>query len=223
MKQAARGLILLAVFAAACSKGASSAPTPTAASPATSPETVLQRAEAAIQRASGYTIGVTGHNFVLPRWGGVDHGTVEVGSNGPVASARLQRTGDGEYQMILVDGQTFFQRSTCSHDTRVPGGGADVFAPFLIATNGYLANASSLTLTRSDDGRLARLAGRLGDLGDGVIEIDTATYLPTTLSTTADTASGSQTTWRFTKWGQAPTITAPSGNVLDNGPGGDPC
>jgi len=220
VKRTVQGLVLLAIFAAACSKDASSAPTP---APATSPETVLKRAEAAIQRASGYTIEVAGHNFVLPRWGGIDEGTVEIGASGPVALARLQRTGDGAYRMILVAAQTYFRRSTCSHDTRVPGGGADVFAPFLLASNGYLSNASGLTLTRSDDGRLVRIAGAFGDLGPGAIEIDTATYLPTTLSTTANAAGGSQTAWRFTKWGEAPAVTAPAGDVPDNGPGGNPC
>ena len=80
----------------------------------------------------GYEITLTGHNLVLPQWGGVDSGTITVGPDGTVA-ASLFRTGDGMYRVYRIGDfvrETFFARETCDQFARVPGGGPDVLAPF---------------------------------------------------------------------------------------------
>src|SRR2546426_7533122 len=111
----AGGAVLLVAGFAACG-GSDSGGVPDSAREA------LQRAQHAVQGAGSYRVTVSGHNAVLPHWGGIDGGTVAVGTNGPLASATLDRTGDGQYTMLFVNNETLFRRSTCDHFSRVPGG-----------------------------------------------------------------------------------------------------
>jgi hypothetical protein len=218
-------IVFITTAAAACTSGTQnhSTPTQSGGTPTDSPDALLERVEAAIRHTSGYTVEVTGHNFVLPRWGGIDGATVEIATTGATATARLDRTGDGSYELTIVDAGTYFKRSTCSHLTRVPGGGGEVLTPFLIGTNGYLTKATDLSMANSrDPGRFA-VAGTFSDFGAGIIEIDAASFLPTMLSSSGDASNGSESTWRFTNWGTAPKVSSPAGDIAENGPGGNPC
>lgn len=76
---------------------------------------------------------------------------MSVTTQGTVVYADVERTGDGRYAVVSMNGNTFFKRSTCSTAARVPGGGPDVLKPFLLATNSYLDDATDLTPVDSGD------------------------------------------------------------------------
>ncbi len=185
-----------------------------------SPDEVLMRVQRAMSQNGSYRLEVRGQNLVLPRWGGIDSGTVDVRLDGSAASADLERTGDGPYKIVLVDGQTYFQRSTCPSFTRVPGGGPEVLMPFALSD---LADPRHFVPVGGVD-RGAVIEARTPKLGRVAFELDPESFLPLRLSkirTEADGASSSE--WEFSNWGEPVNVDAPSGDIADNGPGGNPC
>lgn len=184
---------------------------------------VLHRAQQAVHCVAGYTVSVSGHNLVLPEWGGVDGGTVAIGTAGPEVVASLTRTGDGVYSMTYVDGQTFFQRSTCDHVARRSGGGGDVLRPFLWSLTQALDAGSTATLVGGAPSNAVAVAVTLPDLGPVTIVVDDATGRPLELTKSRYPNSGAQTTWKFTGWGAAPRAVFTPTGAPDQGPGGDPC
>jgi hypothetical protein len=182
---------------------------------------VLQAVHAAISCANGYTVTVSGHNLVLPQWGGIDTAKVDVGAQGQVATADVLRTGDGPYFVVFVGGATYFKRSTCDHFTRIPGGGADVLAPFLWSrSDTFQGGAEGDVATRSSDGTL-RVGAQVGHVGPVTLTVDPSTARP--LQLTGKAQVGTTTTWLFGGWGTTPKISAPTGSIAERGPGGNPC
>jgi hypothetical protein len=205
---------LLPAIIAAC--GGSSPSTPSAGD-------ILQQAQLAVQESLGYRIKVTGHNLVLPQWGGVDGGTVQVGTQPAIAVAELERTGDGDYALLLFAGQTFFRRSTCDHLARVPGGGADVLTPFLWGVGGILGKATDPQFSAGPRTETIIILAEIEPMGPVQIELDPATNLPKSLVTPPDPVSGSEDKWLFSDWGAVPELSAPPANLPDQAPGGNPC
>lgn len=185
-----------------------------------SPDEVLVRMQRAVAQRGSYHVAVSAKNMVLPRWGGVDGGTVDVNRDAPAANASLERTGDGRYTMLLVGGQTYFERSTCPTWTRVPGGGVEALAPFLLAD---LTDAQPLHPIGAV-GNPAGIEAQSAQLGRVAVELDPATFLPLRLETHPGDANGDGgSTWEFSRWGEDVRVAAPDGGVPDGGPGGNPC
>jgi hypothetical protein len=186
---------------------------------------VLASAQEAVDRAGSFEIAVQGHNFVLPQWGGVDGGLVSVAGGGQ-ALATLVRTGDGLYTMYLVNRQTYFERSTCSHWLRVPGGGSTVLSPFLWSTTSPLSSASQASIV-SETTAVAVVSATITALGAGTatIWIARATNLPVKMTWTASASAGNggTTSWSFSGWGVPVLVSEQLGSPSDNGPGGNPC
>lgn len=189
--------------------------------PATDAAGALARAQAAVDGAGGYHVEMAGHNFVLPQWGGVESVAIDVGKQGTTASARIVRTGDGVYGVVLVDGQTFFKRETCSTWTRVPGGGPAVLEPFLWNRTGPLRRGTEAVI-EANTGETLVVRATFPGIGEASIEVESKSGRPLRLVRPAGTA-GEQLTWTFSEWGKAPAVTKPSGNIPDRGPGGNPC
>jgi hypothetical protein len=186
---------------------------------------LLAAAQRAVDCERSFVVAVRGHNYVLPQWGGVDGGTVTVTQDGEVL-ATLTRTGDGLYTMYLVSDQTYFERSTCSHWQRVPGGGSTVLSPFLWSTTSPLASASHAVVVSATSG-VAAVSATITALGDGTatIWIARATDLPMTMTWTssASDGNGGTTSWSFSNWGIGLAIAEQLGSPSDGGPGGNPC
>lgn len=183
---------------------------------ATDLQTALGQVQNAIDRQDSYTVTVVGHNLVLPQWGGAELGTVKVAKRGAEAWATLGRTGEqnATYAITLVDGQTFFKRSTCNETFRVPGGSGAVLGPFLLHTTLSLLNAQSPVRTTSG------FEATFDTIGHVRIEIDPRTNLPARIYRAG---VGESLDWLFSDWGKTTVdVSAPS-NVQDRGPGGDPC
>lgn len=219
------GALLAAGVTTGCSAGPAS-PTPASrcggAIPASASATeVLRDAQGALDCSGGYTISVSGHNLVLPQWGGVDDGTVRVNAREPGARAVLRRTGDDSYTMLYVNSQTFFERATCGHYARVPGGGSTVLAPFLWTTTNALVSGADAAI-QSQAGTTVTVAVTLAYLGQVTLEVDKATARPLKLVKSRDPGSGSTSTWTFGAWGEEPHVVAPVSKG-DQGPGGNPC
>jgi hypothetical protein len=182
-------------------------------------------AQLAVDHAASFEIAVKGHNFVLPQWGGVDGGTVTVTRGGEVI-ATLTRTGDGLYTMYLVNKQTYFERSTCSHWQRVPGGGSTVLSPFLWFTTRPLSSASQASIV-SETATVAVVSATITSFGAGAatIWIARASSLPmkVTWNASASADNGSTTSWSFSGWGIAVAVSEQLGSPSDGGPGGNPC
>lgn len=208
----AAGIIVLLL--AAC--GGSSPP-----APASSAQEALARAEDRLDSAGGYRVEMSGRNLVLPRWGGIDAATLDVNSEGPVATGTLRRTGDGPYAIVFAGGQTYFRRATCDHFARIPGGGADVLRPLFGPGTDILRDAEDARyLDDAGEGKLAIEATTPG-LGDVRIELDAGSYRPLRIAQQQGSAAGAVFT--FSRWGVRPDVQSPTGTTLDQGPGGNPC
>jgi hypothetical protein len=208
--------VALGLLAAACSqKSAPPGPTPSPAATPKDAAEALARAQDALDRAGGYHVEMTGHNFSLPQWGGIESASVSVNGNGTAATAKVARTGEGSYTVILVDGQTFFQRETCPTWARVSGGAPAVLEVFLWNRTAALRNATGTRLETA--GGAFTVHATMGSLGEVAVELDPSTLLPRRL-TRPDGLS-----MTFSDWGKGPSVTRPSGNVPDRGPGGIPC
>ena len=190
-----------------------------------SASSLLAAAQQVVDCERSYELAVQGHNYVLPQWGGVDGGTVLVTQDGEVL-ATLARTGDGLYTMYLVNNQTYFERSTCSHWQRVPGGGSTVLSPFLWSTTSPLSSASQASIVSETSG-VAEVSATIAALGAGTatIWIARTTDLPTKMTWTASASAGNggTTSWSFSDWGGAVAIAEQLGSPSDGGPGGNPC
>ena len=206
---------LLVLLNAGCDDGATGSATP--APPANQ---VMRRVRDAVSETAGYRIVVEGHNFVLPQWGGVDGGEVAVRLEDGAARATLTRTGDGQYEMVRYGDQTYVQRSTCAYWQRVPGGGANVLAPFVLSDSGVLSATVVSVSTQTPD--VLTIGGEFPDIGVATLEVDATSYLPRTLTKSRDD-SGSETAWTFDMWDVAPDITSSADSPPDQGPGGNPC
>lgn len=188
-----------------------------------SADEILARVQRAVARKGSYRVAVSGHNLVLPQWGGIESGVVNVNLDGPLVSASLQRTGDGLYKMRLVDGQTYFQRGTCSTLTRVPGGGPDVLAPFVLADLSLPASSrGSGSRTDNESGPPVILV-TVPKLGNVALRFDTDSYLPASLKLVRDSQDAPVSEWEFSRWGEDVRVEAPQGEIPENGPGGNPC
>lgn len=183
-----------------------------------SPTDALGRVRVAVRATAGYRIVVEGHNFVLPQWGGVDDGEVNVRLDDGDVNAELERTGDDDYTMIRYDDQTFFQRSTCDYFQRVPGGGAAVLEPFVLPES--ILTATEVFVSAGPD--VIAISGDFPNIGEALLEVDADTYLPQRLTRPRD-EGGSKTVWTFADWGAAPSVDGPPGSPPDQGPGGNPC
>jgi len=204
---------IMALLLAAC--GGSNQP-----APASSAHEALARAEDGLDSAGGYRVEVHAHNLVLPRWGGIDAATLDVGADGPVATGTLQRTGDGPYTVIFADGQTYFRRATCDHFARIPGGGPDVLQPLFLPGTGILQDAEDARYVDDAGGKLA-IDATLSGLGDVRIELDAVSYRPLRIAQQQGSAAGA--VFAFSRWGVRPDVQPPAGTTPDQGPGGNPC
>jgi hypothetical protein len=163
---------------------------------------------------------VESHNFVLPEWGGIDGGEVDVRLEDGAVEATLARTGDDVYEMVRFDRETFFKRSTCSYFQRVPGGGARVLEPFLLMGTALL-DTTVVSVAADDEGAIL-ITGEFPNIGQAILEVDASTYLPKTLIRPRD-ESGNEASWTFAVWNQPPGLREPPDYEGDQGPGGDPC
>jgi hypothetical protein len=187
---------------------------------ADAPAEVLTRSNRALIGYQGYAISVSATNFVLPQWGGSDSGTVRVGNFPAAADASLYRTGDGPYSMRYVDSATYFQRETCDHFARVPGGGRETMLPFLWGETKALQNATNPVWVENGDGP-PTIEADVQYVGRVQVEVDQKEYLPVRMM--MPVAGSAPVVWEFGEWGDAPVVEAPSGEVPDRGPGGNPC
>lgn len=195
----------------------------TAASVPSDPAAILRLAQAAVDHAGGYRVEVTARNFVLPQWGGSDSGEVHVGKDGRSARAVLSRAGEGgPYTLSLIGGQTYFKRATCPTWSRVPGGGADVLAPFLLVRERLLERAESPALGTVAPGELAVVANLPG-IGVSTVYIDPATMRPRRILLESTSSSATRLNLGFSEWGQDAPVEKPFGAIPDRGPGGNPC
>lgn len=163
---------------------------------------------------TGVTVAFQGHNLVLPQWGGIDSATLTVNDAGSSAFGELDRTGDGRYEVVYLDGETFFRRTTCDHFARIPGGGPDVLRPFLSLPTEVLdaANASNPAPTILQ-------AVELAGFGTVSAEIDQYGRL---LQVTGSSEAGNEFAISFS-WGVGAAVSKPEGVTGDQGPGGNPC
>lgn len=178
--------------------------------------------QAAVDGRGSYRITAEQENLVLPQWGGSDGGSVEVGAKGAIMVANLARTGDGQYSIVFRDGETLFIRGTCREWARIPGGGRDVLAPFVIAGNRRIAEATNLRLSTEVGTSGGTLLMTMAGLGEVEIAFSGETNLPTTIRSATATNNGKPLRWEFDNWGVAvakPLISA----SYDRGPGGNPC
>jgi hypothetical protein len=185
-----------------------------------STDEILSRVQRAMAEKGSYHAFVVGQNLVLPRWGGVDSGSVDVKLDGSAASASMQRAGDGLYAIILVDGQTYFHRSTCPSFTRVPGGGAEVLTPFILSD---LTGSDRRTVPIGIVGNPAFVDATTPQLGHVVLELDPESFLPLRLGRHDNNQQDGSSTWEFSSWGEGVHVERPSGDIPDRGPGGNPC
>lgn len=215
---------LTAVWIAGCGGGPPPpGPTPFPRCPASLSGTasageILAAAQSALDCSGGYRVTIHGHNLVLPLWGGIDDGIVVVNSQSQ-ARASVQRTGDGPYSLVHVDGQTAFRRVTCDHWARRSGGGGDVLTPFLWPRTRALVSASGPQVVLRGSQRV-EVSATLQFLGPVLLTVDVSTARPLQL-----TASGPDmtTAWTFDAWGGSPEVTWPAHSLPDQGPGGNPC
>ena len=179
----------------------------------------LQQAQAALDRADAYTLRVEQTNFVLRGWGGSDGGTVQVADRGKSARAVLSRTGEtaATYIVVLVNNETFFQRSTCSTMFRVPGGEPGVLTPFLFGATQAFARATGASYVTGAPNTVEATVEMLGRVA---IEIDPSTGRPVRV---VGESNGQPLRWTFGDWGTSLSIPVPTGSAQDRGPGGIPC
>lgn len=212
---------------AGASTRAAAGATPTEARPTAAPGSsdpaalaALDRVQRIVDSLGSYGIQFEAFNFVLPQWGGSDTGFIQVNVRDRTAKANLIRTGDGQYLVIWTGGQTYFKRATCKEYMRIPGGGPDVLAPFLLfggrfsaATNARLLSASGATpvIVEAD----------LQGVGRATIEIN-KDNVPIKLTSATATNNGRLLVWTFSDWGGKFAIDKPD-NPSDRGPGGNPC
>jgi hypothetical protein len=195
--------------------------------PGSSPAETLDRAQQAVEKAGSYRVSFTGHNLVLPRWGGVEAGELRISEEAgrlPLLAGRVERTGDGFYDVRFTEGVTFFQRSSCPQLTRVPGGGNQVFQPFLLGTTRALATAKNPEFAATTTQRVVPVKAEMPPpLGTVVIELDRDTYLPARLVKDRDPRNGSESIWTFGGWGEPLERPGTPLDVRERGPGGQPC
>jgi hypothetical protein len=132
-----------------------------------------------------------------------------------VTAARPARTGESgaEYDIRLVDGQTYFKRSTCDQTFRVPGGTADVLQPYLLIKTGALGKAQDARLENG------RVFARVGGIGDVSIELDDKSR-PKEIR---GRMNNQDLVWSFDSWGDNIDVPKPGNVSGDRGPGGVPC
>ena len=199
----------LAVFCAAgCSERSSGSSNLTNTSEATG--SGLSAAAAAVEQAGSYRLVVEQSNLVLPRWGGSDGGEVLVDVEAGVAYARLFRTGDGPYEIVLSDGETAFKRETCATWARLQDA-AGTLALFVVTPD---------ELRRSSE-----IGGGEYDLeGVGRVQLEfDADGRPSVLRSKDLTGNGKDLEWRFEDWGTRVDAPKPGTNLRLSGPGGNPC
>jgi hypothetical protein len=209
--------LLLTLLLGACSPGQVDDPLVVNIDPAAvDASQALRMVQKALDNGDGYRLRVEQKNFVLPRWGGADGGTVDMSRDATMAIARLARTGepDATYTMTLVGGQTYFRRSTCNESFRVPGGTPDVLRPFSFTATLGLENARDARWQGN------AIAATVEGLGPVTIEVDLKTGRPSRII--GKTGSG-DLRWTFEAWGVKPNVSKPGGTVQDRGPGGVPC
>jgi hypothetical protein len=220
LRAAAPSWILICVALGACQTAPvhSSPPSPGAMSPIS----VAQRVQAAVDRTAGYELTVTGHNLVLPEWGGIDSGHLAVASRRHEVIGTVYRTGDGLYSVIYVHRMTYFRRATCPTYSLVSGGGALVFTAFTWSMTDAVARAGGLSIGRVSPGILV-LNAHLSSLGKVAITVNRHTFLPVRLVSQVNLVSATVTRWTFSAWGRAPEVSAPPPPIAQAGPGGNPC
>ncbi|MGE3076728.1 MAG: hypothetical protein AB7N24_21880 [Dehalococcoidia bacterium] len=176
----------------------------------------------AMEGAKTYRIIAAQENLVLPRWGGSDGGSVSVDLAAGTAVADLRRTGDGQYAIVLKDGETYFKRETCPDWTRIQDG-ADVLAPFIIITPDELSRSKGIEVLKSQPGSpLLTVKADLAGLGVVTLEVDKTTGLPFRISSDELTNNGKSLAWTFSDWGASVNVPKVSTDRV-GGPGGNPC
>lgn len=212
------GIVVTLVLVGGGKDDASGQATTTLPTLAADPQSALAQVQAAIDQRDSYTITVNQRSLVLPHWGGAESGRVKVAKRGAEASATLGRSGEpnATYVITLVNGQTYFKRSTCNETFRVPGGSGDVLAPFLL--HGALSMRNAQSPARTASGFEAAFDG----IGRVSIDIDPRTNLPTRIAR-AGAGAGEPLDWTFSDWGKTTVDISAPADVRDRGPGGDPC
>ncbi|MEO8541692.1 MAG: hypothetical protein ABI577_18270 [bacterium] len=175
----------------------------------------------ALETAGTYELAVKEINFVLPRWGGSDGGTVHVDLKTGNAVADLQRTGDGLYAIALYDGQTYFQRETCPTWARIQDA-AGVLAAFIV-TPEEVRHSRIIDVVATAPNS-ATFITRIDIQGIGVVtfEVEKSNSRPVHISSGNLTNNNQSLEWTFTNWGQSVAIPSIATDRL-NGPGGNPC
>lgn len=219
---------LLCATAPACSKREAGTTTPEPDTCAQFPQLCqgqagdyLFQVGRAIGGAGSYRLSVTQTNYVLPRWGGSDGGTVRVDVKAGAAVAQLQRTGDGPYAVVLRNGETYFKRETCSTWAKIQDG-SGVLAAFIL-TPGELQASTLVSVEPSDTGSKTQVVqADLAGIGLVTLEVDKATSLPLRITSSTLTNNGKRLEWSFSDWGAGVDIPNVSSDRL-SGPGGNPC
>lgn len=179
------------------------------------PAQALRLAQENLREWGGYRLRFEQSNFILPQWGGVDAGVIEVNRDATTARAVLTRTGEpgATYTITMSGGQTYFQRSTCQETFRIPGGGPDVLRPLLLFKTNSLRNVTDAQWSGSS------IHAVVVGLGPVEVLLDEKGRP----KEVRGTSNGQPLVWRFEAWGVNPGVSAPPGSVQDRGPGGIPC
>lgn len=175
----------------------------------------------AVGNAGTYRLTVTQTNYVLPRWGGSDGGTVQVDVKSGAATAQLQRTGDGPYAVVLRNGETYFKRETCSTWAKIQDGSA-VLAAFVITPGELQASRLVSVEPSSPSAKTQVVRADLAGIGPVTLEVEKATGLPLRITSGTLTNNGKTLEWSFSDWGAEVDIPNVSSDRL-SGPGGNPC
>ncbi len=218
------GLLFVAICAAGCSKRESSSQINDSCDRfpglCESGDLLLQVGRA-MDEAGAYRLTVNQENFVLPRWGGSDGGTVDVDLNSGDAVANLHRTGDGNYAIVLRDGETYFKRETCPNWAKIQDG-AQVLAPFVI-TSDEIAHSKLIKILPSSTSAATGVARLdLEGVGEVTLEMEQHSLLPVRITSETLTSNGKPLEWTFSNWGDQVKVPPVSGDRL-SGPGGNPC
>lgn len=175
----------------------------------------------ALDSAGSYHLVVSQANFVLPRWGGSDGGDVSVNLKTGEAVANLQRTGDGQYAIVLTSGETYFQRSTCPDWAKIQDGAA-VLAPFILTSDELQHSKLTEVTPSTPESKTHTVKLELQGVGPVSMEVEKATARPVRITSETLTGNGKPLEWSFSAWGEPVKIPPVSSTKL-SGPGGNPC
>jgi hypothetical protein len=213
---------LALVVAAACGDSKSPQKTvpasPTEADPAAMQ--ALARAEGSLE--AGYTVTITAGGFVLPGFGPIDAGTVQVGEHAEAVQAQVRRSGDtAAYTLVYAAGQTYFRRAGCDAFAKLADG-ADTFDALLFPKTHALRDGAGPHMLDSS-GRVV-VDTTIAGLGEALVQADPADgHLVTIVfGDQPDNAGHLGFTFDFSDLGKPLQATAPAATDIAT-PGPDTC